>query len=190
MGCTEAGGGAPRHHPPEVSITSDEGQLSGVGGVVIRPAALEDLEELLEIYLSSASHHVTLDPEHYRVPDKEAAAARLRGIVEDGGRMSGYLAAVVDDRVVGSVSIVLLPPPSDGSMMAPQPTAEVGIAVLEDARDAGVGTALMAASEAWAADRGVTVILLDMSARNAAAQRFYERLGYEVSGLYLRKAIG
>ena len=34
------------------------------------------------------------------------------------------------------------------------------------------------------------MILLDMSARNAAAQRFYERLGYQVSGLYLRKSVG
>jgi ribosomal protein S18 acetylase RimI-like enzyme len=48
----------------------------------------------------------------------------------------------------------------------------------------------MAAAEEWAADRGVRVILLDMSSRNAAAQRFYERLGYQVSGLYLRKAVG
>jgi GNAT superfamily N-acetyltransferase len=161
-----------------------------MGGVVIRPAAFEDLDELLEIYLSSARHHVELDPAHYRVPDAAAAAERLRGIVDDGGRMSGYLAAIVDGRVVGSVSIVLLPPPPDGSMMAPAPSAEVGIAVREDARDAGVGSALMAASEAWAAERGVRVILLDMSARNVAAQRFYERLGYEVSGLYLRKVIG
>ena len=75
-------------------------------------------------------------------------------------------------------------------MVAPESIAEVGIAVLDDARDAGVGTALMAAAEAWAAERGVRVIVLDMSARNAAAQRFYERLGYEISGLYLRKAIG
>ena len=156
----------------------------------IRPAALEDLDELLEIYLSSAQHHVALDPDHYRVPDPDAAAERLRGIIEDDGRMSGYLAAAADGRIVGSVSIALLPPPSEGSMMAAVPTAELGIAVLDDARDAGVGTALMAAAEAWAGARGVRVIILDMSARNVAAKRFYERLGYEVNGLFLRKAIG
>jgi RimJ/RimL family protein N-acetyltransferase len=167
--------------------TSSEGNSEKLD---IRPAALEDLDELLEIYLSSARHHVGLDPEHYREPVPEAAEERLRGIIEDNGRMSGYLAAAIEGRVVGSVSIVLLPPTSDGSMMAAVPTAEIGIAVLDDARDAGVGTALMAAAEEWAADRGVRVILLDMSSRNAAAQRFYERLGYQVSGLYLRKAIG
>jgi ribosomal protein S18 acetylase RimI-like enzyme len=70
------------------------------------------------------------------------------------------------------------------------PTAEVGIAVLQAERDAGVGTALMAAAEAWAGARGVRVILLDMSVHNVAAKRLYERLGYEVTGLYLRKAIG
>ena len=75
-------------------------------------------------------------------------------------------------------------------MMAPVPSAEVGIAVLDGARDAGVGAALMAAAETWASGRGVRTILLDMSARNEAAQRFYERLGYQVTGLYLRKSIG
>jgi GNAT superfamily N-acetyltransferase len=159
-------------------------------GVEIRPAAIEDLEALLEIYLSSATYHVALDPYHYRVPDAAAAAERLRGILEDEGRSSGYLAAVVDGRIVGSVSIALLPLPTDGSMMAAVPTAEIGISVLDGYRDTGVGTALMAAAEAWAGERGIRVILLDMSVRNAAAQRFYERLGYAVNGLYLRKAIG
>jgi ribosomal protein S18 acetylase RimI-like enzyme len=156
----------------------------------IRQAAIDDLDALVDIYLSSADHHHSLDPEHYSVPDRAAATQRLRGIIEDEGRMSGYLAAAVNGRIVGSVSIALLPPPSIGSMMAPVPTAEVGIAVLEDARDAGIGTALMAAAEAWAEQRGVRLILLDMSVRNTAAQRLYERLGYEISGLYLRKAIG
>ena len=169
---------------------SDEAGPKEVQGLEIRPAALDDLDDLLDIYLSSAQHHVTLDPENYRVPEPDAAADRLRGILEDDGRTSGYLAAELDGRVVGSVSIVLLPPPTGGSMMAPVPSAEIGIAVMDDARDAGVGTALMDAAEAWAADRGVRVILLDMSARNADAQRFYERLGYQVSGLYLRKSVG
>lgn len=140
--------------------------------------------------MSSARFHVALDPEHYRVPDRVAAARRLRRIMKDDGRSSGYLEAVIDGRVVGSVSIALLPPPSAGSMMATEPTAEIGIAVLDDARDAGVGTVLMAAAEAWAAERGIRVIILDMSVRNTSAQRFYERLGYHVYGLLLRKAIG
>jgi len=75
-------------------------------------------------------------------------------------------------------------------MLAPVATAEIGIAVLDHERDHGVGTALMEAAEAWAAERGIRVVVLDMSVRNVAAQRFYERLGYVVQGLYLRKAIG
>ncbi len=159
-------------------------------GLEIRPAAIEDLDALLEIYLSRARDHVALDPDHYRVPEAAAAADRLRGIIEDDARSSGYLAAAVDGRIVGSVSIAILPLPTEGSMMAAVPTAEIGIAVLDGERDSGVGTALMAAAEAWAGARGIRAILLDMSVRNAAAQRFYERLGYEVNGLYLRKAIG
>ena len=158
--------------------------------IEIRPAALEDLDTLVDIYLSSAAHHVALDPDYYRVPDRAGAIERLRGILEDERQTWGYLAAAVGGRIVGSVSIALLSPPTAGSMMAPVPTAEIGIAVLEEARDAGIGTALMAAAEAWAAERGIRAIILDMSVRNTGAQRFYERLGYETNGLYLRKAIG
>ena len=167
-----------------------DGRAGAARDIEIRPAALDDLDALVDIYLSSANHHVSLDPDYYRVPDRAGAIERLRGILEDEGRTWGYLAAAVDGRIVGSVSIALLSPPTAGSMMAPVPTAEIGIAVLEEARDAGIGTAMMAAAEAWAVERGIRAIILDMSVRNTAAQRFYERLGYATNGLYLRKAIG
>ena len=124
---------------PRSTTSSEAPNREARSPIQIRPAALDDLDALLEIYLSSARHHVDLDPQQYRVPDANAAAARLRAIIEDEGQMSGYLAAVVDDRVVGSVSIALLPPPSGGSMMAPVPSAEVGIAVLDGCSRRGRG---------------------------------------------------
>ena len=75
-------------------------------------------------------------------------------------------------------------------MIASVESAEIGIAVLEEARGRGFGTALMTAAENWAVERGARLVVLDTSARNTDAVRLYERLGYEVSGLFLRKSVG
>ena len=161
-------------------------------GIEIRPAAIDDLEALLEIYCSSATYDVALDHDHYRVPDAAAARAeRLREMIEDDGRSSGYLAAAVDGRIVGSVSIAILPLPPDGSMMAAVPNRRDRHRRAGRQARFGVGTALMAIRRGLGRGaRNPRDPSGHVSVRNAAAQRFYERLGYEVNGLYLRKAIG
>jgi GNAT superfamily N-acetyltransferase len=155
----------------------------------VRTAEPSDLDALVDIYLASARHHVALDPEHYRLPERPAVIDRLHGILAEAGGATGYLVAVAHDRVVGSVTIRLFPAPSAGSMIAPAATAEIGIAVLDDARDRGVGTTLMAAAEEWARGRGARTVVLDTSARNTDAIRLYERLGYVISGHFLRKSV-
>jgi ribosomal protein S18 acetylase RimI-like enzyme len=163
---------------------------SVASSVEIRPAASSDVDALADIYLSSARHHVAIDPANFRLPDRAAVIDRLRGILAEDGGSTGYLAAVAEGRIVGSVTIRLFPEPSAGSMFDPVATAEIGIAVIEEARSHGFGTALMAAAERWAADRGARVVVLDTSVRNAGAVRLYERLGYVIDRVSLRKSIG
>jgi aminoglycoside 6'-N-acetyltransferase len=67
--------------------------------------------------------------------------------------------------------------------------ADIGIVVASAWRGQGIGGALMRAAEAWALEHGATRVVLDMSAANAGARRFYERLGYEVHGLLLDRVI-
>jgi GNAT superfamily N-acetyltransferase len=58
--------------------------------------------------------------------------------------------------------------------------------VVPDRRNAGVGTALVAVAEGLARDRGHERCSLSTSATNGAAQRLYERLGYEAAGVERR----
>lgn len=44
-------------------------------------------------------------------------------------------------------------------------------------------------AERWALDNGCTRMILDMSAANEGALRFYERLGYRTYGLLLKKSL-
>jgi GNAT superfamily N-acetyltransferase len=59
------------------------------------------------------------------------------------------------------------------------------ITVREDARQQGVGRALMAAFEAWALAHGSRLVAL--ATRRAAP--FYAALGYEESAIYFRKVL-
>jgi ribosomal protein S18 acetylase RimI-like enzyme len=65
--------------------------------------------------------------------------------------------------------------------------ADVG--VIEDAHRMGVGSALMRAGEAWARERGLPVLSLDLWATNERARAFYETLGYSAESFCLFKRL-
>lgn len=61
------------------------------------------------------------------------------------------------------------------------PFAEIGgLVVTATVRGAGVGQALMAAAETWAAEHGLPNLRLRSRVAREGAHRFYERLGYVV----------
>jgi ribosomal protein S18 acetylase RimI-like enzyme len=155
--------------------------------VVIRPATDADFDALVELDWSSAVHHVDLDPEYYRLPDRDALTAFLRRRLADPGRE--VIVAVVAGAVVGMVDVTLADEPDPGSIIRPVRTADLGISVLDGWRGRGIGRALMAAAEQSARRRGARQVVLDMSSANAEALRFYRSLGYVTHGLLLRRPI-
>jgi GNAT superfamily N-acetyltransferase len=157
-------------------------------GVTIRPRIEGDFEALVDLDLASARHHAELDPGFYWVPDRQAVAAFLgRRLAELDGEI---LVAVAGGRVVGMVGVALERPPDPGSIVRAVPTVDLGISVLEEWRGRGVGQALMAAAERWARGPGARRMVLDMSAANDGALRFYGRLGYHQHGRLLRRELG
>ena len=63
------------------------------------------------------------------------------------------------------------------------------LAVTENARMMGVGRALMRAGEAWARDRRLPVLSLDVWSTNDRALSFYRQLGYMAESLCLIKRL-
>ena len=155
--------------------------------VVVRPAIEADFQALVALDWSSAVHHVGLDPEFYRLPDRANVAAFLRRRLADPARE--VLVAVADGEVVGMVDVTIAEPPDRGSIVRPIPTADLGISVLDGWRGRGIGGLLMTAAEELARRRGARQVVLDMSSANAGALRFYESLGYAPHGLLLRRRI-
>lgn len=161
-------------------------------GIQIRPATIGDSDALAEVYLSSARHHASLDPEYYHVPDREAVIRHLREALRadsSSPERMVHLLAEVEGLVLGSAEVTLQSP-NAASMIRPTVAASVGLAVLEDERGGGIGSRLMEAAEDWARERGATLMLLDASAANRDALRFYEqRHGYRLRGMLMTKEL-
>lgn len=87
------------------------------------------------------------------------------------GATSAVLVGILDDRIVASVMVG-----HDGHR-----GVIYYLAVDPGFRKRGYGKAAVAASETWLRERGVWKINLMVRNDNAAAGRFYERLGYEVN---------
>jgi RimJ/RimL family protein N-acetyltransferase len=155
--------------------------------LTIRAVTLDDLEPLIDLYLDTARHHVAIDPEGYRIPERADVAERLRRRVEAQDDRSTYVAALVEGRIVGSATMYVDDPPHPGSMSVPLRVGEFGVSVAEAWRGRGIGTALIRHLEAWAVARGAERIILNVSEANTDAIRLYHALGYVESGREMRK---
>ncbi|HEX2191193.1 MAG TPA: GNAT family N-acetyltransferase [Longimicrobiaceae bacterium] len=72
-----------------------------------------------------------------------------------------------------------------------EPYARVLALVVDPARrGSGIGAALMREAEAWARRAGAGSVHLTTATRREGAHRFYERLGYQATGLRYRKPLG
>jgi ribosomal protein S18 acetylase RimI-like enzyme len=94
-----------------------------------------------------------------------------------------YIAAA-GDRIVGFVTV------SERTHFTGQVDAYVGeLAVQAGMERRGAATQLMAAAEAWAADRGLLFVTLETGAANQPARSLYGALGYQEEDIRLTKAI-
>jgi GNAT superfamily N-acetyltransferase len=82
-------------------------------------------------------------------------------IAEAGGRPAGWLHAVVFEFVETGPFVVI-----------------AGLVVDRSSRQQGVGRLLMSRAEAWAVEKGCSIVRLWSSDARTEAHRFYEHLGY------------
>ena len=142
--------------------------------------------------------------------DCEFIAGLVPGLLEFGSPIwddagafaSGFRDVLVDAvRARGPQSIVLVAEGVDGTRLGFISLREgqdvVGaarghvadLAVVADARRMGVGTALMKAGEAWAHERDLPALSLDVWSTNEHALAFYRRLGYCTESMCLVKRL-
>jgi ribosomal protein S18 acetylase RimI-like enzyme len=150
--------------------------------VQIRPYHPDDREQVMALAPRLAE---------WVAPWREPSAVRsavhgwVRGSIEACGQ-PGHAVYVADtgDDVVGFVSV------SERTHFTGQVDAYVGeLAVRSGLERRGIATALMAAAQTWAADRGRTFLTLETGAASQPARGLYRALGFQEEDIRLTKAI-
>ncbi len=116
----------------------------------------------------------------------EASAAEIASLLPDGPDTAGHdlFVGVADGAEVGQLWLY-----TDPAALAPE-TFIYEIAIDEQHQGKGLGRGLLVAAESWCADRGVTIVRLNVFAFNMTAISLYESSGYTVTNLNMMKRIG
>lgn len=156
--------------------------------IAIREATERDYEALCAIIEQVDSIHRDALPERFKSPN---GPPREREYILNAIRSPDVdiFVAQTESRLVGFVHVVIRQVP-DVPILVPRRYAVVeNLAVGEEHRRIGIGLALMERAEEWARAKGVTSIELNVYAFNRVAQRFYQKLGYEILSHRMTKAL-
>jgi RimJ/RimL family protein N-acetyltransferase len=137
---------------------------------VVRPAASEDIDALLNLYEEVAAEGRYIAAE-VPVDREKRRPGWLEFIQGDDGAM---FVAELGGEIVGSASV-------DGKGLA-----HLGMFVDKAHRGFGIGFGLLEACIDWARDVGAHKITLEVWPHNEAAIALYEKFGFEREG-YLRR---
>ena len=156
--------------------------------IEIRPAGLSDIQAVLEIDHSYQTSYVwqmdrllekgTIDI-HFREtrlprPVRVDYPNPIEQLVSEFSQAAGFLVAILEDIPVGYLQLKENPSTS---------TAWVhNVAVVEELRRKGIGTALILAGQNWAVQHGLRRMVMEMQSKNYPAIQLANKLGYEFSG--------
>lgn len=166
---TADGTAAPARTPPS--------SLLSVAEVRVIEAGPERLDAVEPLWLMLSAHHGDLTPPELPVRNPGSAwparRERYRQALADGATL--FFAEGSE----GVVGYAFVHPRSAPESLAIDRLLEVEtVAVLEEARGEGVGTALMEAVEGWAHDHGFEHLSVSVRTANEGAKRLYERRGF------------
>lgn len=164
-------------------------ELTGVtaSGVHVRQADLGDAPLLARLNADVQDLHAHGEPRVFKPADAAAAEEMFRdALVADATVV--FLAEVAGE-AVGYLMAAEVEGAESASVLARRSLFIRHLSVTAEARQRGVGQALMAAAEQEARRRGVDTMTLDHWAFNETAARFFARQGFEVFNVRRRRML-
>jgi len=165
-----------------------------VSEVTVRPAEPGDGAAIVPLGRDSAGYYRELAPGDFRFPDEDGQAEWLDSFLPADREREIALVGEIDGQVVGYLEARLEEPLDSARYQRNPDLAErrLFINALLTARShwrRGVGSALVAAAEAWGRERGATVALMDTYAESPVSVPFWQGRGYRTRNLIMRKRL-
>lgn len=154
----------------------------------VRPAAIEDYEELNDLFIDADRLHYTWAPTLFNGQDSWGRSkVFIECAIQDPTQT--ILVAAHEAQVIGFIHLTLVVKAELGVLRERRSLVVDALVVRESDRGSGVGKALMLAAEQWGIENGMTSVELTVWCRNDAALRFYEGMGYGAANLRMRKEL-
>ena len=154
-----------------------------------------DGEGCARAWRDAGRYYAALVPDVIQEPSPEGLAEWFEGLIrEERGDDSLWLVAVDGDRLVGTISAEVARPDPDARWQIQRDLSRArlvinALAVVEERRRGGVGTALMNAAEEWGRSRGAVVAVTDTNLHSPSSVPFYESLDYDRNAVIFRKSL-
>jgi GNAT superfamily N-acetyltransferase len=154
-------------------------------GIGIEPLGAEGVDELEPLARAMHAHHRSVDPAIPGIPPRDEdgwwAIRRGRYVAWlDRPDAFALVARRAEDPTtpIGYAVVSIHEGPDDSHRTGERFAELQSLAVLDGARGAGVGTALLRAVYARLRELGIEELAIGVLATNAAARRLYEREGF------------
>jgi GNAT superfamily N-acetyltransferase len=171
-------------------------KIDGVGELIVREIRSGDGEGCARAWRDAGRHYAAIVPDVIQEPDPEGLVEWFEeAIREPRGDDTLWLVAEDDAQVVGVIEAAIARPTPDARWQLQRDLSRVrlvinALAVAEEYRRKGVGTALTEAAETWGRRRGATVAATDTNLSSSLSVPFYEnRMGYQRQAIILRKTL-
>ena len=141
----------------------------------VRRAGLSDIPAIKALYHHLFAAMERLEPEIMR--DVEQDESFLRETIE--GEKGDVLLAVEGERPLGFALVRQEKTPPYLCMVPHEFCFLLDLSVAPEARNRGVGTALLKAVKTWGRERGLDYVELNVCTKNEGAKRLYLKEGFE-----------
>lgn len=142
--------------------------------MIIRKAAIQDIEQLRPLYIELEKDGVMYQPEHFVIGYRDDSF--FKNIFESDTQ--DILVAECESGIAGLCHIIISQT-KNVSCLKEQTYAYIqDLVVSEEKRNCGIGTKLMAASKEYGRKHGAEFIRLSVFPKNSSGLRFYERDGF------------
>lgn len=157
-------------------------------GINIRKATENDYTQVDEIYVELSELHYKMKPNRLKGPGHFGRPElKFKELIKNPE--STILVAVKGDKVIGFADLIIKDSPGNELINAKTHVEVDNFGVRNGHQGEGIGKLLMKEASVWAKEKDIKTLEVGARYANKKAVGFYEKVGYEIISVRLRKKL-